>query len=146
MTTESREYKNVDGIVITDDEIIHTIFKKVSIHQPLNQTPQMIEVEKGIQNLALDTFYKISIEISDFYSQDEQNVDGCQEDLDNIIHMFSLVTKILLKYGLLTEDEVEADLKDIKHCYSDKFITTALIILANFCNKLESLNQKYYHA
>ena len=146
MTTESREFKNIDGIFITDDEIIHAIYKNTSIKQLNNITPRMLEIEQAIQNLALDTFYKISIEISDFYSKEDTKVDGDQRDLDNIIYMFDVVTKILMKANLLTFEEVEADMKDIKHCYSNDFITHSLIILANFITKLNTLNDRYYHA
>ncbi len=146
MTSESKEFKNIDGIIITDDEFIHSVYKNVSIKSQEMLTPRMLEIEQSIKNLALDTFYKISIEISNYYSQDEQKVDGCQEDLDSIISVFKYLTRILIKNNLLTEEEMEADLKDIKHCYSNDFITNSLIYITNFVAKLTDLNQNYYHA
>jgi len=146
MTTESREYKNISGVIISDDEFVGNLYKNITIQTPITVTPRMQEITKKINNLSLDTFYKISIEISDFYSQDEQPVDGDQRELDNIIFLFQLVTQVLLKADLLTTEEIEADMKDIKHCYSANFITRCSIILANFINIFTVLNEDYAHA
>jgi len=145
MTSASKELLNKDGILISDDPIIAQIFKNVTIQTQI-VTPKLKEIQKNIQNLALDTFYKISIEISNYFQQDDLPVDGNQQDLDEIITIFNLVTQILIKNELLTSEEAEADLKDIKHCYGHDFTISCTRILETFIKKMSILNESAWDA
>jgi len=140
------EYKNKDGIVISDDEFIGETFKNVTINTPVFFTERMMQLNKKVQDLALHIYYSISIEISNYYSQPEMPVNGDQQKLNEIIEIFKSITNILLRAELLTYEEVEADLKDINHCYSDDFITRCQLYAFNFLEKFENFNSQFAHA
>jgi len=145
MTSDSKELLNKEGILISEDPIIAKIFKNVTIHTHLHNQ-KFHDIQKSIQNLALDTFYKISIEISNYFQQEDLPTDGSQQNLTEICNVFALVTQILLKNELLTPEEAEADLKDIKHCYGIEFEDSCTHILETFIKKMSILNEKAWDA
>ena len=141
------EYFNVDNIMISNDEIIGEIFRNTTINSALHKTEHMLNISKKIARLCEDYFYKISINLATFAMID--NKDDMKVDITfkkNCLLVYSVIVNYLSKTEILTEEEMEQDIKDIQNINDSQFYNDLNHLLMEFAISFDMLNNNFYHA
>jgi hypothetical protein len=140
-----KEYKNADGIVISNDEITGNAYKNVTIHSD-NLTPRLIDIKQKISNLCEDIFYKISINIGTFFLHDSDDNSVDENTKVTCLTIYSLIVNNIINNDILTETEVSDDVRDIQIISDKQFFENMLDLLIPFGEKLNNLTQQFHHA
>ena len=140
------EYFNTDDIMISNDAVIGEIFKNTTINSALIKTPYMLDVAKAIGQLCEHYFYRVSIEISTLYmlNRDDGKVDI--ESKKAALMVYGVICSYIEKAGILTEEEMSDDIKDIQSIHDSVFYQNLHGLLMDFATKFDNLNQQFYHA
>ena len=141
------EYYNIEDIMISNDEIIGEIFRHTTINSALYKTNHMLDISKKISNLCQDYFYKISINLATFAMID--NKDDMKVDITfkkNCLLVYSVIVNYLSKTEILTDEEMEEDIKDIQNINDSGFYNDLNHLLMEFAISFDILNNSFYHA
>lgn len=140
-------FKNTDGIIISDDEIIGTFYKNITIQTPIKITHRQKKLQQQIFETATEFYFKISNLISNYYSSpDTLNVDVDQELHAHINQVFALICILVAESGLAESDELKADLQDLEKIYDSHFYDQCHTLLTQFTTHFEILNSNFCHA
>ncbi len=140
------EYFNIEDIMISNDAIIGEIFRNTTINSALIKTPHMIDVAKRIGQLCENYFYRVSIEIATLgmLNRDDGKVDI--EAKKAALMVYGVICSYVEKAGILTEEEMSDDVRDIQSIHDSVFFENLHQLLMEFANKFDNLNQQFYHA
>ena len=141
------EYYNIEDIMISEDAMIGEIFRHTTINSALYKTNHMLDISKKISNLCQDYFYKISINLATFAMID--NKDDMKVDITfkkNCLLVYSVIVNYLSKTEILTDEEMEEDIKDIQNINDSGFYNDLNHLLMEFAISFDILNNSFYHA
>jgi hypothetical protein len=140
------EYYNIEDIMISEDAMIGEIFRNTTINSALHKTPHMLDITHKIGQLCEHYFYRVSIDIAtiNMLNRDDEEVDI--ELKKAALLVYGVMCNYIVKLGILTEEEISEDVKDIQNIHDSNFYKGLHDILMEFAIKFDALNNQFYHA